>query len=154
MDPALGLVRCAGLVPKVDADVHRRCSTPPVAPACRRALAYELLGVGDAMLATATEYAKVREQFGQPIGAFQAVKHRLADVYVARQAPPAVVDESWRSDADCTTVAGKALAGTAGALASENCLQVIGAIGFTLEHDLHRFVRRAQVLDRLYGSEP
>ena len=121
-------------------------------PRARRALAHELLGATDAMLATATEYAKVRTQFGQPIGAFQAVKHRLADVYVARQAASAVIDESWRSDPECTTVAAKALAGTAGALASENCLQVLGAIGFTLEHDLHRFVRRVKVLDRLYGS--
>ncbi len=95
----------------------------------------------------------MRRQFGQPIGAFQAVKHRLADVYVARQAAAAVVEESWRSDPECTTVAAKALAAHAGALASEHCLQVLGAIGFTLEHDLHRFVRRVRVLDRLYGAQ-
>ena len=133
--------------------VHEDADARGVAPACRRALAHELLGATDAMLALATDYAKVREQFGQPIGAFQAVKHRLADVYVARQAAAAVIDESWRSDPECTTLAAKALAATAGASASEHCLQVLGAIGFTLEHDLHRFVRRVRVLDRLYGSE-
>ena len=152
IDPELGLARVRGVIAKGDAEVHRDVDGTAVAPACRRALAHELLGATDAMLATATDYAKVRTQFGQPIGAFQAVKHRLADVYVARQAASAVIDESWRSDPDCTTLAAKALAGTAATLASENCLQVLGAIGFTLEHDLHRFVRRVKVLDRLYGS--
>jgi hypothetical protein len=154
IDPSYGLVRARGSVPVADLVVHEVADGSSVAPACRRALAHELLGVTDAMLATATEYAKVRHQFGQPIGAFQAVKHRLADVYVARQAAAAVVEESWRSDPGCTTVAAKALAAHAAALASEHCLQVLGAIGFTLEHDLHRFVRRVRVLDRLYGSEP
>ena len=123
-----------------------------VVPACRRALAYEMHGCTNAMLTLATEYAKVRRQFGQPIGAFQAVKHRLADFYVARQAAAAVVDESWRSDPAVTTIAAKALAGRPSRGASEHCLQVLGAIGFTHEHDLHRFVRRGQVLDALYGS--
>jgi len=152
IDPALGLARVRGLVPTGDVTVHDDAGAPAVRPACRRALAHELLGATDAMLTMATEYAKVRRQFGQPIGAFQAVKHRLADVYVARQAAAAVLDESWRSDPACTTVAAKALAAHAGAVASENCLQVLGAIGFTLEHRLHRYVRRVRVLDRLYGS--
>jgi alkylation response protein AidB-like acyl-CoA dehydrogenase len=125
-----------------------------VTEACRRALAHELIGATDTMLKMATEYAGLREQFGQPIGTFQAVKHRLADVYVARQAAASVVEESWVSDPPCTTLAAKALAAHAGAQASEHCLQVFGAIGFTLEHDLHRYVRRVRVLDRLYGSEP
>ena len=153
IDPALGLARVRGVVAIGDVEVHVDAEASAVVPACRRALAYELLGATDAMLTMATEYAKVREQFGQPIGAFQAVKHRLADVYVARQAAAAVVEESWRSDPGCTTVAAKALAAHAGARASENCLQVLGAIGFTLEHDLHRFLRRVKVLDRLHGSE-
>jgi hypothetical protein len=154
IDPALGLVRVGGTMPMADVVVHGGADAAAVLPACRRALAHELLGATDAMLTMATEYAKVRQQFGQPIGAFQAVKHRLADVYVARQAAAVVVEESWRSDPACTTVAAKALAARAGALASENCLQVLGAIGFTLEHELHRFVRRVRVLDRLYGSQP
>jgi hypothetical protein len=153
IDPSLELVHVRGRVAQSDVTAHDGVDDAPVAQACRRAIAYELLGATDAMLATATEYAKVRTQFGQPIGSFQAVKHRLADVLVARQAAAAVVDESWRSEPECTTLAAKALAAHAGALASENCLQVLGAIGFTLEHDLHRFVRRVRVLDRLYGAE-
>jgi hypothetical protein len=154
IDPTLGLVRVRGRVPFAGLVTSEGLDTASVTQACRRALAHELLGASDAMLASATEYAGVRRQFGQPIGAFQAVKHRLADVYVARQAAAAVLDESWHSDPECTTLAAKALAAHAGALASEHCLQVFGAIGFTLEHDLHRFVRRVRLLDLLYGSEP
>ena len=153
IDPALDLARVRGFVAASAVEVHPAADAGAVVPACRRALAHELLGATDAMLTMATEYAKVRQQFGQPIGAFQAVKHRLADVYVARQAATAVVEESWRSDPACTTVAAKALAAHAGALASEHCLQVLGAIGFTLEHALSRFVRRVRVLDQLYGSQ-
>ena len=94
----------------------------------------------------------MRTQFGQPIGAFQAVKHRLADVYVARQAGVGGDRRELAVRSRLHHRGREALAGTAGALASENCLQVLGAIGFTLEHDLHRFVRRVKVLDRLYGS--
>jgi len=153
IDPTLGLARVRGFVAVGAVEVRPAADAGAVVPACRRALAHELLGATDAMLTMATEYAKVRQQFGQPIGAFQAVKHRLADVYVGRQAAAAVVEESWRSDPECTTVAAKALAAHAGALASEHCLQVLGAIGFTLEHALSRFVRRVRVLDRLYGPQ-
>ena len=116
IDPTLRLARVRGVVAVGEIEVHPAADAGAVVPACRRALAHELLGATDAMLTMATEYAKVRQQFGQPIGAFQAVKHRLADVYVARQAAAAVVEESWRSDPECTTVAAKALAARAGAL--------------------------------------
>jgi hypothetical protein len=154
IDPSLGLVRVCGSVSLDRLETSSDLDTASVTHACRRALAQELLGATGAMLASATDYAGARQQFGQPIGAFQAVKHRLADVYVGRQAADAVVEESWRSDPECTTLAAKALAARAGALASEHCLQVFGAIGFTLEHDLHRYVRRIRVLDQLYGPEP
>ncbi len=153
IDPTMGLVRVRGILPVAEVTLRADLAPGAVAAACRRALAYELVGASTEMLASATEYAKVRTQFGQPIGAFQAVKHRLADVYVAVRAAAVVIDESWRSDPELTTLAAKSLAARAFALASENCLQVLGAIGFTLEHDLHRFIRRGKVLDRLYGSE-
>ena len=153
IDPSMGLVRVRGVVPAAAVAVRRDLAPVAVAVACRRALAYELLGASNAMLANAADYAKVRVQFGQPIGAFQAVKHRLAVVYVGVRAAAVVTDESWRSEPGLMTLAAKSLAGRAFALAAENCLQVLGAIGFTLDHDLHRFIRRGKVLDRLYGSE-
>ena len=153
LDPSMGLVRVRGIVPTARVTVRADLAPDAVAVACRRSLAYELLGASAAMLTNAADYAKVRTQFGQPIGAFQAVKHRLADVYVAVRAATCVTDESWEAEPALMTLAAKSLADRAFALAAENCLQVLGAIGFTLEHDLHRFIRRGKVLERLYGSE-
>jgi hypothetical protein len=153
LDPSMGLVQVRGIVPSGAFDIRTDLAPDAVAVACRRALAYELLAASTAMLTNAADYAKVRTQFGQPIGAFQAVKHRLADVYVGVRAAAVVTDESWDSEPALMVLAAKSLSARAFSLASENCLQVLGAIGFTLEHDLHRYLRRGKVLDRLYGSE-
>jgi hypothetical protein len=146
LDPDLGLVRVTGAAPAGLVDGGAATA------AARRALAYELIGVASTMLRIATEHARTRVQFGQPIGAFQAVKFRLADVLVAIQAAEVVVEEAWGEEADIAAAAAKCLAGRALRLAAENCLQVLGAIGFTWEHDLHRFTRRGLVLDVCYGS--
>jgi hypothetical protein len=152
LDPTLGLVRVTGTVGAADFKIRDVVAVDAAEPACRRALAYELVGLGSAMLDLTAEYAGARVQFGQPIGAFQAVKHRLADVLVALRAAEVATDESWTGDTEFATAAAKCLAGRAFRLAAENCLQVMGAIGFTLEHDLHRFIVRGTVLDVLYGS--
>jgi hypothetical protein len=152
MDPTLGLVRVTGRVGAGTFDLSDVAAPGAAEPACRRAVAYELMGLGQAMLDMTAEYAGAREQFGQPIGAFQAVKHRLADVLVALRAAGVAADESWNGDTVFAATAAKCLAGRAFRLAAENCLQVMGAIGFTLEHDLHRFILRGTVLDVLYGS--
>jgi hypothetical protein len=146
LDPDLGLLRITGHAPAGVVDGGR------ARVAARRALAAELLGVASTMLDTATEHAKVRMQYGQPIGGFQAVKFRLADVLVAIQAAEVVAEEAWGEEADVAATAAKCLAGRAFRLAAENCLQVLGAIGFTWEHELHRFIRRGLVLDVCYGS--
>ena len=155
MDPTLGLVRLRGRAPAVSSSTDPMSLTA-VEAACRRAISYELLGLASTMLAMASEYAGARVQFGQPIGVFQSVKHRLADVFVAVRAAEVVADESWDAlsepDAELAVAATKCLAGRAGRVAAENCLQVMGAIGFTEEHVLHRFIARATVLDVLYGS--
>lgn len=152
LDLTLGLVRVTGSVGAADFEVRDVAAPHAAEPACRRALAYELVGLGSAMLDFTAEYAGARVQFGQPIGAFQAVKHRLADVLVALRAAEVAADESWNGDTLFAAAAAKCLAGRAFRLAAENCLQVMGAIGFTLEHDLHRFILRGTVLDVLYGS--
>jgi alkylation response protein AidB-like acyl-CoA dehydrogenase len=152
LDPSLALARVHGSV-RID-DLHVRDDTiaDAVEPACRRALAHELLGLTSAMLERAAHYAGEREQFGQPIGTFQAVKHRLADVLVARNAGAVAAGDPWDGDEALGAAVAKCLAGRAFLLAAENCLQVMGAIGFTREHDLHRFILRGTVLDALYGS--
>jgi hypothetical protein len=156
MDPTIGLTRVVGAVPESVLDGGLPVESAAVAAACRRAVSYELIGLASTMLATTCEYAGSRVQFGQPIGAFQAVKHRLADVLVAVRAAEHATNESWDAptpvDAHLAAMGAKCLAGRAARVAAENCLQVMGAIGFTVEHELHRFIARATVLDVMFGS--
>lgn len=133
--------------------------TPVPLAAGRLALGWWLVGTGRAMLALARAHALDRTQFGRPIAAFQAVRHRLAETLVeldgaeaALAAPhdPADLDPS---DTDLAALLGKAAAGRAARTAVRHCQQVLGGIGFTAEHELHRHVRRALVLDGLLGGE-
>jgi len=118
----------------------------------RRAQAHELVGMVERMLELAVDHASVREQFGRPIGSFQAVQHRLADVYVAYSAAKAAVHEAWiHADARVVDEA-RTLAGRAYAEACRQCLQALGAIGFTTEHAFSGYVRRGTLLDTLLGT--
>ncbi|MFI6483044.1 acyl-CoA dehydrogenase family protein [Nonomuraea sp. NPDC050663] len=135
-----------------------------------RELAVVLLGAESCGLAawsvrTAAEYAKVREQFGRPIGQFQGVKHRVAGAFVAlEQARAAVWDAAraldTRSSAAEAPEPGVRLAvGVAAVLAPEaavrcaaDAIQVLGGIGFTFEHDAHRYYRRA-LSNRMLAGE-
>ncbi len=125
-------------------------------------VAAECAGGAAWCLDTATSYAKVREQFGRPIGQFQAVKHRCADMLVAvEQARAAAWDAAAALDQarqsgrpEEATLA----AGIAGAIApqaflqvAKDCIQVLGGIGFTWEHDAHRYLRRATTAGQLLG---
>ncbi|MGV9675942.1 acyl-CoA dehydrogenase family protein [Nocardia sp. NPDC003482] len=121
----------------------------PPSAAGRRALGWWLLGTGEAMLGLARRHALERSQFGRPIASFQAIRHRLAETRVALDGAEAALRIS---DDDLGALLGKAAAGTAALTAARHCQQVLGGIGFTAEHDLHRFVRRALVLDGLLGS--
>jgi alkylation response protein AidB-like acyl-CoA dehydrogenase len=122
----------------------------------------EAVGVADWCLRTACDYAQVREQFGRPIGSFQAVKHLCAEMLcrleeatalawdAARAADAAPEPDAARA-ADVTTSGDRPLAAAAAAglaldAAVENaktCIQVLGGIGFTWEHDVHLYLRRA-----------
>lgn len=118
------------------------------------------VGMARAVLQQAVDYAKDREQFGRPIGSFQAVKHRLADalvrVDVARAATHAgaVVLESRgsREAAVRAVSAAKLVAGEAAIQNASASIQVNGAMGFTWEIDLHLYLKRAWVLETRYGS--
>ena len=151
LDPALGLVavggRAAGLAEPVPFP-----GWEPVAAAARRALAHELCGLGQAMLDDAVTHVTQRHQFGRPIAAFQTVRHRLTEVFVALASARAALDASWESGDPLLGDAAKALAGRAALLAARHCLQVSGAIGFTEEYGLAARIRRAMMLDALYGS--
>ena len=118
----------------------------------------ELCGAGEVLLNAAVEYAKVREQFGRPIGSFQAVKHLCADMLVRLESSRAAVYyaalciDQGRDDAPLTTSIAKAFAGEQIALLAEDAVQVHGGIGFTWESDVHLFVRRTKAIEQLWGA--
>jgi hypothetical protein len=122
---------------------------PLVLAAGQRALGWWLTGLGRAMLTLARSHALDRVQFGRPIASFQAVRHRLAETLVALDGAEATLLAA--SDTAGSMLA-KGAAGHAALTAARHCQQVLGGIGFTAEHGLHRHVRRALVLDGLLGS--
>jgi alkylation response protein AidB-like acyl-CoA dehydrogenase len=122
------------------------------------ALAAECVGVAERALEMATDYAKLREQFGRPIGSFQAIKHRLATVLVEIEAARSAAWYAlWSATArpdETPVVAALTLATcteTAYLAASEN-VQVHGGIGYTWEHPAHLYLRRATMSRLLLGD--
>jgi hypothetical protein len=115
----------------------------------RRALGWWLVGSSRAMLSLARQHALDRVQFGRPIASFQAVRHRLAETLVAIEGAESTL-RAATDDLGCLLA--KAAAGQAALTAAKHCQQVMGGIGFTAEHDLHRHVKRVMVLDGLLGS--
>jgi alkylation response protein AidB-like acyl-CoA dehydrogenase len=128
-------------------------------PRFRAAAAAEALGVAQRALDLGVEHAKTREQFGKPIGTYQAVSHPLAqtytDVELARSlvywAAWCVAEDDER--APVAAAAAKAFATEAAVVACERSIQVHGGIGFTWEHPLHRFYKRALWLEG-FGRRP
>ncbi|MEV0620323.1 acyl-CoA dehydrogenase family protein [Nonomuraea sp. NPDC050404] len=121
------------------------------------ATAAQLVGVARELLSVTVAYARVRTQFGAPIGSFQAVKHHLADVAVAVEfAAPlvygAALSAEQQESADRDASAAKVAAGEAAALAARVALQVHGAIGYTEELDLRFWLARAWSLATAYGT--
>ncbi|HZU80151.1 MAG TPA: acyl-CoA dehydrogenase family protein [Acidimicrobiales bacterium] len=118
----------------------------------RMATGHELVGLSAAMLELARSHALDREQFGRPIASFQAVRHRLADTFVAVESARSLLLAGWEDGSEVTAAMAKAVAGRVARTAMRHCQQVLAGIGFTTEHPLHRYVRRALVLDELFGS--
>ena len=153
MDPGLGLVEVQGTVAKdaLAPEVVAPSWSSAVALA-QLAVGYELVGAARAMLELAREHALARVQFGQPIARFQAVRHRLAETLVGIEAAEGVLDAAWEDRSPVTAAVAKALAGRGARAASRHCQQVLAGIGFTTEHEFHRYARRVLVLDELFGA--
>lgn len=120
--------------------------------------AAQLVGLSDAMLSQAVEYAKVRTQFGQPVGAFQGLKHQLASCSVAIEFAKPVV---WRAaqalqdglpSAPVHVSHAKLAASDAAMLTAETAIQVHGAMGYTYEVDLHFWMKRSWALCGAWGD--
>jgi len=122
------------------------------------AAAAQLVGVADHLVAMAATYACQRQQFGKPIGSFQAVKHHLATVKVqVEYARPAVHRAAWSvaravPERALHVSMAKLVAAEAAASAARTALQVHGAIGYTWEQDLHIWMRRAWSLGNAWGT--
>ena len=121
-------------------------------------LAAELVGVAQHAMDLALAHAKQRQQFGRPIGAYQAVSHRCVDMLLLTEsARSAVLAAAWTADHEESALGfaasvAKASAGDAGWRVGGSSLQVHGGIGFTWEHDLHLLLRRAESSSHLLGG--
>ena len=123
-------------------------------------LAAEAAGLARWMLETASEYAKVREQFGKPIGSFQAVKHMCAEMLLRSQqasvaaadAAAAVADPD-ESQLSIAVAVAAAVGIEAAKVNARDCIQVLGGIGITWEHDAHLYMRRAYALAQFLGGK-
>ena len=120
--------------------------------------AAEMLGAARRCLEMSVEYARVRQQFGQPIGAFQAVKHACAEMLMeVENAHAATYYAAWALAADAPDAAlaasvAKSFVGEAARKVCGTAIQVHGGIGFTWDYDLHLYFKRAKHLEALYGD--
>jgi alkylation response protein AidB-like acyl-CoA dehydrogenase len=122
------------------------------------AIAAESTGVAQRALEMSVEYAKDRQQFGRPIGAYQAVSHRCAQMLLETEgARSAVYGAAWAADAEPESLPlaasmAKAYASDAGWRVPDAAIQVHGGIGFTWEHDLHFFLKRGRANAAMFGD--
>jgi alkylation response protein AidB-like acyl-CoA dehydrogenase len=150
---------------ELDDTPARVVAGPDAAPAIAKALlvatallSVESAGAARAVMEQAIEYANLRHQFGRPIGSFQAIKHKCADMLLKVELATAIAQEALREldldDPHAAALVHSAKAYTSQAffeVASE-AVQVHGGIGFTWEHDAHLFFRRAKASDALFGN--
>lgn len=134
---------------------------PAIEQTLRRAvvaLAFEQVGGAQKCLEMSTEYAKVRIQFGRPIGSFQAVKHKCADMLVqVESARSAAYYAGWAASADTEELRivaplAKSYCSEAYFFCAAENIQVHGGIGFTWEHDAHLYFKRAKTDELLFGT--
>jgi alkylation response protein AidB-like acyl-CoA dehydrogenase len=121
------------------------------------ALSAELLGVMEKAQEITLDYLRVRKQFGRLIGSFQALQHQAANIYIRIEATRSLVFQvAANSDAYCIdpamTTAVKAKASEEALVVTEACIQLHGAIGFTDEHDIGLYLKRAMLLSSLFGN--
>jgi alkylation response protein AidB-like acyl-CoA dehydrogenase len=123
------------------------------------ALAAELVGVAQRSLDLAVAYAKERVQFGRPIGSFQAIKHKCADMMVRVEAARSAVywagcvaADSAADNLALAASAAKATASEAAFACAADALQIFGGVGFTFEYDIHLYLKRARASAALLGD--
>ena len=164
-DPTRGLATVDLSGARVEDDRRLGEPGPATAAALRRALeeatvslAVEVVGTCQTILDVTLDYAKQREQFGVPIGSFQAIKHKFADMLIALERARATAYFAALCQAEDD--AGRALATSTAKVAAGDCqqrmakegIQIHGGIGYTWEHDMHLYVRRVKTDAQLLGT--
>jgi alkylation response protein AidB-like acyl-CoA dehydrogenase len=150
-------VRLTGAV-VAPGDVLAGLRTPAVRDLAATLSCAEAAGVAGHCCATAAGYARTRRQFGRPIGSFQAVKHLCAGMLCRAESAAAVAWDAARTADEApdehplAAAAAAALALDAAVDNAKDCVQVLGGIGFTWEHDAHLYLRRAVALRQLLGG--
>lgn len=153
LDPANSLAVASNLGPAIATQ-----DGPQVWQLGQVGAAAMLLGLAEAALDLIVEYAKVRETFGKPIGAWQAVRHTCADMAVSIEGAraqlwfAATALKEGRGDAQAHLDAAKHLANEAALFATDSTIQLHGGIGVTHEHNAHLLMKHAALLSRLFGS--
>jgi hypothetical protein len=118
----------------------------------RRALGTELVALSEAMLELTIAHTGTRTQFGSTISSFQAPRHLLAGAFAEVEGARALLAESWQYGGELSALVAKAAAGRTHRVVADVAMQLCGAIGLTIEHDLHRYVARGVQIDALLGS--
>ncbi len=125
---------------------------PGLADIAALLLAAEAVGSASRCLELTVEYAKERVQFGRPIGSFQALKHRMADMYVKVQTASAVVDEALESPSPTSAALAHVTAIEAFRDIAGEAVQMHGGIAITAEHDIQLYFKRAHGSGQLFGQ--
>lgn len=125
---------------------------PGLADTAAILLAAEQIGAAERCLELTVEYTKSRVQFGRPIGSFQALKHRMADVYVAIAAAKAVVNDACNDPTPTNAATARLAASEALCTVTSEGIQLHGGIAITWEHDMHLYFKRAHGSAQLLGS--
>jgi alkylation response protein AidB-like acyl-CoA dehydrogenase len=145
MDPTRRLARLApGKTTPLGSD-------PGVADAAAILLAAEQVGAATRCLELTVDYTKERQQFGRAIGSFQALKHRMADLYVAVQAARAVVNDAADAPSPTAAALARVAASEAFSTVAAEGIQLHGGIAITWEHDMHLYFKRAHGSSQLLG---
>jgi alkylation response protein AidB-like acyl-CoA dehydrogenase len=125
---------------------------PGIADSAAILLAAEQIGAAERCLQLTVEYAKSRVQFGRPIGSFQALKHRMADLYVAIAAARAVVSDACDDPTPTSAATARLAASEALCSVASEGIQLHGGIAITWEHDMHLYFKRAHGSAQLLRS--
>ena len=140
--------RLARVEPKDTADIG---ADPGLADTAAILLAAEQIGAATKCLDLTVEYTKDRVQFGRPIGSFQALKHRMADLYVAVQSARAVVNDAIAEPSQTSAALARVAASEAFSKVAAEAVQMHGGIAITWEHDIQLYFKRAHGSAQLLG---